>query len=79
MYVVVVQKFTFAISSPDEFLYLLPSSNYLSPVYSIQPVVKPVSLTTVLTTGWMFVYTIQPVVTGVNVVLLFVCRIVSCV
>ena len=24
MYVVVVQKFTFAISSPDEFLYLLP-------------------------------------------------------
>jgi len=27
MYVVVVQKFTFAISSPDEFLYK-PSDNY---------------------------------------------------
>jgi len=61
MYVVVVQKFTFAISSPDEFLLLY--ANYvgvrwlkahirssrpvncavsLSPVYTMQPVVKPV-------------------------------------
>jgi len=40
----------------------------LSPVYTIQPVVKPVERTVAvrstgfLTTGWMFVYTIQPVV-----------------
>jgi len=47
----------------------LTTSSALSPVYTIQPVVKPVvkpdtgcqsRLTTGLTAGWMFVYTIQP-------------------
>jgi len=33
MYVVVVQKFTFAISSPDEFLYYYPPDDYHSSDY----------------------------------------------
>ena len=45
----------------------LASRTVLSPVYTIQPVVKPVAKPVVncqtgLTTDWMFVYTIQPVV-----------------
>ena len=35
MYVVVVQKFTFAISSPDEFLFILKSVRYWNRVHAV--------------------------------------------
>ena len=39
MYVVVVQKFTFAISSPDEFLFILCVAAYMANkvVYNYRP------------------------------------------
>jgi len=44
MYVVVVQKFTFAISSPDEFLYLIleekSCGNRLTQIYLEEEIVK---------------------------------------